>query len=393
MSISEASARLRTITHDYGEQHATLTVQCERTEFILQASPWTLTFPKEDLNYHQLRKVTPTITGPAEYRATQESLRTALLMPFLPIIKTLATPFEPGRDLTIHEFAVCNRFILALQPDGEILVTEQKHGPLAHGLISPPMPTLTIPSTIPHFDAREVTLDSCDPIAAATWTWPDRASTPTAGGKTKTQFFLKAALDLRYPEFAHELATYITLHNLDNPIPRVPVLEGVVVTSSPYLSEFETPEIKAAAASAAGPFILGFLIIWIDGAVILADVSRRDRGLHMERWRESVCETIEGLHSRSILWGDVNSHNVVVDREMGVWVVDFGRGGEGLYGGTGGAVGNRKGDLLERELDRGERRKLEMKKELEGVDAMMEALLPLGPEESQGFGPFYLHEG
>ena len=132
-----------------------------------------------------------------------------------------------------------------------------------------------------------------------------------------------------------------------------------------------------------GPFILGFLITWIDDAVILADVTRQDRVLYMVEWRATVRETVRNMHSLSILWGDVNAHNVVVDREMNAWVVDFGRGGKGakeqLSGGDDG--------------DGGARRKLEMEKELEGIDAMMEALLSLGPEDSRGLGPFYLHEG
>ena len=79
----------------------------------------------------------------------------------------------------------------------------------------------------------------------------------------------------------------------------------------------------------------------------------------------------------------MKAHNVVVDSEMNDWVVDFGRGGKGakeqLSSGDDG--------------DGGARRKLEMEKELEGIDAMMEVLLSLGPEDSRGLGPFYLHEG
>jgi hypothetical protein len=54
--------------------------------------------------------------------------------------------------------------------------------------------------------------------------------------------------------------------------------------------------------------------------VILADVSRQDRFSHVAEWRATVRETAESLHSRNILWRDVNAHNVVVDREMGAWL-------------------------------------------------------------------------
>jgi hypothetical protein len=159
------------------------------------------------------------------------------------------------------------------------------------------------------------------------------------------------------------------------------------VTSSPWVSEIDRPT----PVETAGPFILGFLITWIGDAVILAVVSRQDRTLHMDDWRATVRETVESLHSRDILWGDVNAHNVVVDQEMGAWVVDFGRGGEGMYGRVEAAARLNGGH--ETDLEGVSRRKLEMERELEGIDAMMEALLHLGPEDSQFLGPFYLHEG
>lgn len=375
MTNTETPSRLQTVTFDYGEQRADLTVLCERTEFMLQASPSSLIFPQKDLTYQQHLEAIKTATEPERYRDALGSLRNAVLIPFLPTVQDLATRFEPGRDLTVREWAECNRFQLLLQPDNQIVAAKQNHSQLSHGLVSLPMPTLTLPSNIPQFDASEITLASYDSATAMTGIWPDKA---TAAGKTH---FFKAAIDLRYPEFENELATYVALHNLGNPVPRIPILTGVVVTSRPWLSEIDVP--APTETMKTGPFILGFLITWIDDAVILADVTRQDRVLYMVEWRATVRETVRNMHSLSILWGDVNAHNVVVDREMNAWVVDFGRGGKGakeqLSGGDDG--------------DGGARRKLEMEKELEGIDAMMEALLSLGPEDSRGLGPFYLHEG
>jgi hypothetical protein len=382
MSTTEICARLQTVTFDYEDQHASLTVLCERTEFILQASPTNLTFTKDDLTYQQLLETITTATEPEKYRAALESLRKAVLTPCLPTIQALATRFEPGRDLTVREWAECNRFQLSLQPSNQITATEQKQAKLSRGIVSLPMPNLTLPSTTPQFDASEITLASYDSAAATTGIWPTKVTAPTPAGKT--HFFFKAALDLRYPEFEHELATYVAMHDLGDPVPRIPGLEGVVVTSSLWESEIDPPP-PTTTTETTGPFILGFLITWIDDAVILADVSRRDRGLHMAEWRRTVREVVERLHSRGILWGDVNAHNVVVDRGMGAWVVDFGRGGEGMYGRQEAAPVD-GGDEVSR------RRKMEMEKELEGVDAMMEALLALGPDDSRWLGPFYLHE-
>jgi hypothetical protein len=375
MANTEIPSRLQTVTFDYREQRASLTVLCERTEFMLQASPSSLIFPQKDLTYQQLLEDIKTATEPGKYRNALESLRNAVLTPFLPTIQNLATRFDPGKDLTVSEWAECNRFHLSLQPSDQIVTTKQNHSQLSHGLVSLPMSNITLPSNIPQFDTSEITLASYDSSAAMTGTWPDKA---TAAGKT---YFFKAAIDLRYPEFENELATYVALQNLGNPVPRIPVLTGVVVTPSPWLSEIDVP--APTETMETGPFILGFLISWIDNAVILADVSRQDRALYMVEWRATVRETVRNMHSLGILWGDVNAHNVVVDREMDAWVVDFGRGGKGakeqLSSGDDG--------------DGGARRKLEMKKELEGIDAMMEALLSLGPEDSRGLGPFYLHEG
>lgn len=381
MTNTETPSRLQTVTFDYGEQRADLTVLCERTEFMLQASPSSLIFPQKDLTYQQHLEAIKTATEPERYRDALGSLRNAVLIPFLPTVQDLATRFEPGRDLTVREWAECNRFQLLLQPDNQIVAAKQNHSQLSHGLVSLPMPTLTLPSNIPQFDASEITLASYDSATAMTGIWPNKA---TAAGKTH---FFKAAIDLRYPEFTHELATYVALHDLDNPIPRIPSLTGVVVTSSPWVSEIDRP----APVETAGPFILGFLLTWIEDAVILADVSRQDRTLHMDDWRATVRETVGSLHSRDILWGDVNAHNVVVDREMGAWVVDFGRGGEGMYGRAEAAASLNGGHGTD--FDGVSRRKLEMERELEGIDAMMEALLHLGPEDSQFLGPFYLHEG
>jgi hypothetical protein len=115
MANTEDSARLRTVTFGYEEQRASLTVLCERTEFVLQASPTNLVSPAEGLSYQQLLKAITTVTEPIEYGAAVESLRNAVLTPFLSTIETLATRFEPGRDLTVREWAECNRFQLSLQ--------------------------------------------------------------------------------------------------------------------------------------------------------------------------------------------------------------------------------------------------------------------------------------
>lgn len=149
MANTENSALFQTVTYEYEEQRASLTVMCERTEFILQASPTSLSFPEEDLTYQKLLNTITTVTEPEEYRSALKSLRSAVLTPFLATIHDLATRFERGRDLTVSEWAECNRFQLSLQPDNQIVITEQKQDQLSHGLVSLPMSSLSLPSTIP----------------------------------------------------------------------------------------------------------------------------------------------------------------------------------------------------------------------------------------------------
>jgi hypothetical protein len=202
MLPTENSAPFQTVTYEYEEQCTNLTVMFERTEFILKATPTSLSFPEEDLTYQQRLNTVKTVTDPGRYGSALKSIRDAVLTTFLSTIEDLVTRFERGRDLTVQEWAECNRFQLSLQANNQAVVMEQKQNQLSHDLVSLPMPGFTLPSTIPKFDDSELTLDSFDSAAAAaTGTWPTKA---IAEGKT---YFFKAAIDLCYPEFAHELAT------------------------------------------------------------------------------------------------------------------------------------------------------------------------------------------
>lgn len=43
-----------------------------------------------------------------------------------------------------------------------------------------------------------------------------------------------------------------------------------------------------------------------------------------KKWEEQVTGIVQELHAFDIVWGDVNPTNVVIDRAMDAWVIDFG---------------------------------------------------------------------
>jgi len=43
-----------------------------------------------------------------------------------------------------------------------------------------------------------------------------------------------------------------------------------------------------------------------------------------EQWEQQVTATVEELHAHGVVWGDVNAGNVVIDKALDAWVIDFG---------------------------------------------------------------------
>ncbi|KAB2571150.1 hypothetical protein DBV05_g10194 [Lasiodiplodia theobromae] len=73
-----------------------------------------------------------------------------------------------------------------------------------------------------------------------------------------------------------------------------------------------------------GTQVLGVLLPWIPGAMLLAaEVAVARVEMHV-KWREEVRGIISALHKADIVWGDVNPHNIVIDDRNTSWVMDFG---------------------------------------------------------------------
>ena len=72
-----------------------------------------------------------------------------------------------------------------------------------------------------------------------------------------------------------------------------------------------------------GTTAIGLLLEWIQGST-LGDPFYTNARAHHAKWKKQVMEIIGALHAHSILWGDMNPHNIIVDKAFDAWVVDFG---------------------------------------------------------------------
>ncbi|KAE9377425.1 hypothetical protein N431DRAFT_434690 [Stipitochalara longipes BDJ] len=78
--------------------------------------------------------------------------------------------------------------------------------------------------------------------------------------------------------------------------------------------------------------VIGFLTNYIEPSDELANIDpfwgniETFSSLRREKWAGQIKHAIEQLHSQGIIWGDVVSRNVLIDREDNAWLVDFGGG-------------------------------------------------------------------
>ncbi|TQV98447.1 Protein kinase-like domain [Cordyceps javanica] len=71
--------------------------------------------------------------------------------------------------------------------------------------------------------------------------------------------------------------------------------------------------------------LAGMLFSWIESQGVLsrarAEQSATER---RRRWAGQIRETVQILHDRNIIWGDVKAENVLIDTDDNAWVIDFG---------------------------------------------------------------------
>lgn len=73
-----------------------------------------------------------------------------------------------------------------------------------------------------------------------------------------------------------------------------------------------------------GTQVLGVLLPWITGAILLAAEAAMAWVEMHGRWKEEVRVIIGALHEHGVVWGDGNPHSIVIDDRGAAWVVDFG---------------------------------------------------------------------
>jgi hypothetical protein len=114
----------------------------------------------------------------------------------------------------------------------------------------------------------------------------------------------------------HLTQEFIALQNIDKAnaklkVPlRIPLLKGYIVH----------PVTGA---------ILGFLRSWIPPSQYrnsIQDAGKRMSSITVEirrKWFQQVTETIDGLHSVGLVWGDAKAANVCIDPDNNAWLIDF----------------------------------------------------------------------
>ncbi|OJJ65898.1 hypothetical protein ASPBRDRAFT_139214 [Aspergillus brasiliensis CBS 101740] len=74
--------------------------------------------------------------------------------------------------------------------------------------------------------------------------------------------------------------------------------------------------------------VYGMLISLVDCENLTLSCALRDKVTfaQIKKWEEQIATTVELLHEAGIVWGDVKTNNVLIDKNDDAWVIDFGGG-------------------------------------------------------------------
>lgn len=76
-----------------------------------------------------------------------------------------------------------------------------------------------------------------------------------------------------------------------------------------------------------GNVFFGMLLTWIDVEEYLSSATAEDTpGEIRKRWATQISGSLEELHKRGLVWGDVKAENVLIDKNENAWLTDFGPG-------------------------------------------------------------------
>jgi tRNA A-37 threonylcarbamoyl transferase component Bud32 len=121
---------------------------------------------------------------------------------------------------------------------------------------------------------------------------------------TGQKFFFKPRLDLMVPEFDREVSVLRSIIDCGlHKTLRVSPFAGFVVLDN--------------------GLVAGMVFDWLEGAP-LAEQTASQNQKFQRVWKEQVEAIVHELHRNSIVWGDVNTHNIFIDSNCAAWVIDFG---------------------------------------------------------------------
>ncbi|KAI6812387.1 hypothetical protein KC340_g16976 [Hortaea werneckii] len=325
---------------DYSNENAQITVLFRNTQFTLEPSTIYLQSMDPYYNDHLNTIKSPEKHTSIQIQESRKALQNIITAPFKSTMDSLSSYPITDEQPTLERFGKCKKYNLRQDPhdsskDPEIYIRNDDDGPI---LSWAPAPLPEQYHDLPKIDISEIRVRESSPDSS----WPYK--TEVNGEAT----FFKPLFDFKEPEFWREIHALALSYRAGN-IGRFAGLEGI------------------ATIDASPPTVVGLLTTWIDGTK-LCNTAPKDRQAYSEKWSDQVLSTLQKLHQSDIIWGDVNAHNILIDRQNDAWVID-------LDGGS------RPDNQLE---------PTEANKDLEreAVREMFATLKELLPEESKWLGPF-----
>jgi hypothetical protein len=235
---------------------------------------------------------------------TEEDLYDWALEPLLPLFQRIDSNPTTEQTFTLHDYFNPITLNYKLHATGGILVAspndENKASPRRQGVSLAPS-NLSFPW--PTFRPSDISICNKDPKDALTQ-FPRKVL-----ANKETICYFKAFQPGCQREALHEL-------NANLRIDQLKVEDGLRV-----------PRILGLVQGEDGSY-MGLLLSYIDcDGRTLEGAVRADTPKHLrQRWADQVISNLEHLHEAGIVWGDAKAANVLVDRNMDAWIIDFGGG-------------------------------------------------------------------
>ncbi|RSL61701.1 hypothetical protein CEP54_006044 [Fusarium duplospermum] len=101
---------------------------------------------------------------------------------------------------------------------------------------------------------------------------------------------------------------------------------GKMLRAFPQQSLIRVPQLLGYVHDKDTKRILGFLRQWVPGRnlgeIYLPPIAAETK----QKWILQIRESVQLLHEKGLVWGDVKPHNIVIDEQNDAWLIDFGGG-------------------------------------------------------------------